>query len=66
MSEFVTLIGEINVVCTDGIEPLIHPQAELCQRLQPDVAAQTESREELQACAPATGDGYYLVPKVID
>jgi len=34
--------------------------------LRDDVVTNTDTRENLQAPAPATQDGYFLVPRVIE
>jgi aspartyl-tRNA(Asn)/glutamyl-tRNA(Gln) amidotransferase subunit C len=63
------LIEQMRAVDTSGIEPMAHPlDASLPegQRLRPDRAAETDLREAYQAAAPATQDGLYLVPKVIE
>jgi len=57
------------LVNATGVEPLSHPIAvirELALRLREDKATETDHRDEYQKCAPATQDGLYLVPKVIE
>jgi aspartyl-tRNA(Asn)/glutamyl-tRNA(Gln) amidotransferase subunit C len=63
------LIEELKAVDTSGIEPMAHPlDARLPdgQRLRPDQVTETDQRELYQSGAPATQDGLYLVPKVIE
>ena len=63
------LIEELKAVDTSGIEPMAHPldaQLPQGQRLRPDEVTETNQRELYQAVAPATQDGLYLVPKVIE
>jgi aspartyl-tRNA(Asn)/glutamyl-tRNA(Gln) amidotransferase subunit C len=63
------LIEELKAVDTAGIEPMAHPlDARLPegQRLRPDQVTETNQRELYQSVAPATQDGLYLVPKVIE
>jgi aspartyl-tRNA(Asn)/glutamyl-tRNA(Gln) amidotransferase subunit C len=36
------------------------------QRLRPDEVTESDQRELFQSVAPATQDGLYLVPKVIE
>lgn len=63
------LIEQMKSVDTEGVEPLSHPIAviaELALRLRPDETTETDQREQYQRCAPATQDGLYLVPKVIE
>ena len=59
------LIEQMSGVDTDGVEPLAHP-LDMTQRLRDDEVSEADRRAELQALAPATEDGLYLVPKVID
>ena len=60
-----SLIQNMQAVNTDDIEPLSHP-LELQQRLREDVVSETNQRDALQAIAPETATGLYLVPKVIE
>jgi aspartyl-tRNA(Asn)/glutamyl-tRNA(Gln) amidotransferase subunit C len=50
---------------TDGVEPLAHPM-EAEQRLRPDEVTENVDRDLYQAGAPATRDGLYLVPRVVE
>ena len=52
-------------VNTDNIVPLAHP-LDHNQRLRPDVITETNLREQLLAGAPATAEGLFLVPRVIE
>ena len=63
------LIEQMSAVDTRGIEPMAHPLDALLpqgQRLRPDEVTEQDRREAYQAVAPATQDGLYLVPKVIE
>ncbi|CAN5213739.1 Asp-tRNA(Asn)/Glu-tRNA(Gln) amidotransferase subunit GatC [soil metagenome] len=64
------LVEQMRAVDTSGVEPLNHPIAALQQdmalRLRDDVVSEANHRNEYQAVAPATQDGLYLVPKVIE
>ena len=62
------LIEQMRAVDTRGIEPMAHPLDMLLQgqRLREDRAEGPQPREAFQAVAPATQDGLYLVPKVIE
>jgi len=42
-----------------------HP-LDVVQRLREDVVTESNQRDEFQKVAPATRDGLYLVPKVIE
>ena len=65
-----SLVEQMRAVDTTGIEPLSHPiaalQHDLSLRLRDDVVTEQNQREEYQKVAPATEDGLYLVPKVIE
>lgn len=65
-----SLVEQLKAVDTTGVAPLSHPIAalmpELCLRLRDDVVTETNHREEYQQVAPATQDGLYLVPQVIE
>lgn len=65
LSSILGLIEQLQAAPTDGVEPMAHP-TDATQRLRQDVATESNQREKYQAIAPATEDGLYLVPKVID
>ncbi len=64
------LVEQMKAVDTAGVAPLNHPiaalQEDLALRLREDVVTETDSRHACQQVAPATQDGLYLVPKVIE
>jgi len=65
LSTVLGLVEQMNAVNTDGVEPMAHPgNAHL--RLRDDVVTEVDQRAELQAPAPATEAGYFLVPRVIE
>ncbi|AZP11705.1 Asp-tRNA(Asn)/Glu-tRNA(Gln) amidotransferase subunit GatC [Undibacterium parvum] len=65
-----SLVEQLKAVDTTGITPLSHPIAalmpELCLRLRDDVVTESNQREAYLKVAPATQDGLYLVPQVIE
>jgi aspartyl-tRNA(Asn)/glutamyl-tRNA(Gln) amidotransferase subunit C len=65
-----SLVEQLKAVDTTGITPLSHPIAalmpELCLRLREDVVTESNHRDDYLKVAPATQDGLYLVPKVIE
>ncbi len=65
ISSILELIDQMQDVDTKNVAPLAHP-FDAIQRLRPDEVTETDQREYLQAIAPATQDGLYLVPKVIE
>ncbi|WP_373185360.1 Asp-tRNA(Asn)/Glu-tRNA(Gln) amidotransferase subunit GatC [Halopseudomonas sp.] len=65
LSGILDLIDRMQAVDTAGVAPLAHP-LETTQRLRADQVTETNQRDALQAIAPATEDGLYLVPRVIE
>jgi aspartyl-tRNA(Asn)/glutamyl-tRNA(Gln) amidotransferase subunit C len=64
MSNILNLVAQISDVDTQACPSMAHPM-ECEQRLRPDVVTQLNQRDALQAVAPATEAGLYLVPQVI-
>ncbi len=65
LSTMLDLVEQLQAVDTEGVEPMAHP-ANATLLLRDDVVTETDQRETLQAPAPATQDGYFLVPRVIE
>lgn len=65
LSSILALVDEMQAIDTTGVEPLAHP-LDGEQRLRIDEVSEHNQREQLQATAPATENGLFLVPKVID
>jgi aspartyl-tRNA(Asn)/glutamyl-tRNA(Gln) amidotransferase subunit C len=69
LNRILGLIEQMSAVDTQGIEPMAHPldaQLPQGQRLRADLVSEADRRDAYQAVAPATQDGLYLVPKVIE
>jgi aspartyl-tRNA(Asn)/glutamyl-tRNA(Gln) amidotransferase subunit C len=70
LNDFFSLVEQMKAVDTTGIEPLSHPiaafQSDLSLRLRDDTVTEPNRRDDYQHVAPATQDGLYLVPKVIE
>ena len=69
LNGFFKLVAQMEVVNTDGVEPLAHPAAilgEVALRLRDDIVSESNQREASQASAPAVERGLFLVPKVIE
>ena len=64
LSNIMEMIRSMQDIDTDAIEPMPHPQ-DIELRLRVDEVTEIEQRDELQAIAPQTSDGLYLVPKVL-
>lgn len=65
LGNILNLVDELSAADTANIEPLSHP-LDAVQRLRTDEVTETNQREAFQAIAPATEDGLYLVPRVIE
>lgn len=65
LTSIMGLIDKMQAVDTSGIQPLAHP-LETTQRLRADVVTESNQRDALQTIAPATEQGLYLVPRVIE
>jgi|TARA_B110000116_G_scaffold173919_1_gene150428 aspartyl-tRNA(Asn)/glutamyl-tRNA(Gln) amidotransferase subunit C len=65
ISDVLKLVDQLQAADTDGVAPMAHPM-DAVQRLRLDEVSERDQREKFQAIAPATENGLYLVPKVID
>ncbi|WP_372879655.1 Asp-tRNA(Asn)/Glu-tRNA(Gln) amidotransferase subunit GatC [Spongiibacter marinus] len=65
ISDILGMIDTMQAVDTDAVDPMANPH-DATQRLRADVVTEVDQRDEFQRIAPATEDGLYLVPKVID
>ncbi len=65
LNEIFRLIEQLQSVNTAGIEPMSHPLGG-CQRLREDVASDKPDREANMKNAPASQDGLFLVPRVVE
>lgn len=65
LSSILNLVEQLQAVDTENVEPMAHP-LDATQRLREDNVTESNQRDEYQRIAPATEDGLYLVPKVID
>lgn len=64
------LAEQMQAIDTTGVEPLSQPLSavlgNLPLRLREDIVTEQNQREAYQKPAPASQDGLYLVPKVIE
>lgn len=65
LSRIVDFVDRLQAAPVGDVLPMAHPLNQ-SQRLRPDVVTGEIDRDAIQANAPATRDGFYLVPKVID
>ena len=70
LNDFFKVVEQMRAVDTSGVAPLSHPIAawkdDVELRLREDKVTELNRRDDYQQPAPATQDGLYLVPKVID
>ena len=65
ITDILALIDQMQAVDTSGVEPMAHP-LDMVQRLRDDEVTEQDQREAMLKLAPASEDGVYLVPKVIE
>lgn len=65
LSRIVDVFARLQAADTEAVAPMAHP-LDLSARLRPDEVTETDQREAFQAVAPASADGVYLVPRVIE
>ncbi|HEV7574991.1 MAG TPA: Asp-tRNA(Asn)/Glu-tRNA(Gln) amidotransferase subunit GatC [Caldimonas sp.] len=69
LNAFFRIVEQMSAVETSGVEPLYTPLAAVQDahlRLRDDEVSEVVDRAANQQSAPATRDGLYLVPKVIE
>ena len=65
LTNILELVEQMQQVDTNDVIPMSHP-LHMTQRLRPDEVSEHDQREKFQSIAPATENGLYLVPKVIE
>jgi len=65
LERIMNMVDQMQATDTDGVEPLAHP-LDADQRLRPDAITEQVDRDLYQQGAPATRDGLYLVPRVVE
>ncbi|ATX82435.1 aspartyl/glutamyl-tRNA(Asn/Gln) amidotransferase subunit C [Mariprofundus ferrinatatus] len=65
LTSIIGYVEHLSGVDTDGIEPTAHPH-DVAIPQRADVVTNSNRRDELQAPAPKTESGLYVVPKVIE
>ncbi len=70
LNDIFSLVERMKAVDTTGVAPLAQPitawDPGFSLRLRDDAVTESYRRDDYQAPAPATQDGLYLVPKVIE
>lgn len=65
LSGILDFVEQMAAVDTSGLSPMAHP-LHMAQRLRADAVTEPNQREQFQSIAPATENGLYLVPRVIE
>lgn len=65
LGKILTLMDHLQGIDTEGVQPMASPH-DRAQPLRRDEVSEHNQREAYQAMAPATQDGLYLVPRVIE
>lgn len=65
LSGILDLVEQMNEVDTTGIDAMAHPRDSKL-RLRDDIVTEENQREKFMELAPATENGLFLVPKVLD
>ena len=65
LGNILDLVDQLGAADTDSVAPMAH-SLDAVQRLRADEVTETNQREAFQAIAPATENGLYLVPRVIE
>lgn len=65
LTNILNLVDQLQAADTDAVQPMAHP-LDAVQRLRADTITENDQREAFQAIAPATENGLYLVPRVIE
>ena len=59
------MIAAMEAVDTSDVVAMSHPR-DVSQRMRADAVTEPDRRDELLRLAPATAEGLYLVPRVIE
>lgn len=65
LNTVLALVEDLAAVDTTDVEPMAHP-FDAVLRLRDDSVSEENEREALQAAAPATAEGYFIVPRVVE
>lgn len=65
LSRIIEMVDRLGEIDTDGVMPLSHP-LDATQPLRADEVIEPDRRDVFQSVAPATADGLYLVPRVVE
>ena len=65
LDRIIAMVDQMQAVDTENVTPLAHP-LDARQRLRQDEVTEEVDRDLYQRGAPATEDGLYLVPRVVE
>ncbi|MBA3980381.1 MAG: Asp-tRNA(Asn)/Glu-tRNA(Gln) amidotransferase GatCAB subunit C [Alcanivorax sp.] len=65
LNSILGMVDRLQEADVADVAPLAHP-LDATQPLRDDTVSEADIREQVQPLAPATGDGCYLVPRVIE
>lgn len=65
LSRILTMVDRLQAADADGVTPMAHP-LDAVQPLRADIVTESNHRDEYQQIAPATENGLYLVPRVLE
>ena len=65
LGEILELVEQLQSADTTGVQPLANP-LDATQPLRADEVTESNQRSAFQAIAPATENGLYLVPRVVE
>ncbi|WP_111657332.1 Asp-tRNA(Asn)/Glu-tRNA(Gln) amidotransferase subunit GatC [Isoalcanivorax indicus] len=65
LNSILGMVDRLQEADVTDVAPLAHP-LDATQPLRDDTVSEADIREQVQPLAPATGDGCYLVPRVIE
>jgi len=65
IAEILQMVDQLQAADTSGVTPMANP-LDAHQLLRPDEVTEPDRRDSFQAIAPATENGLYLVPRVIE
>lgn len=65
LGSILAMVDRLQSAATAGVEPMAHP-LDATQPLRADRVTESDHRDDYQRIAPATAEGLYLVPRVIE
>jgi len=65
LTSILDMVNQLQDANVGDVAPMAHPM-DVAQTLRADVVTEGDIRAIVQPLAPATGDGCYLVPRVIE